>query len=562
MTSTLAQETSGNPLRRDLPPATIPRPCCVVLFGATGDLTRRKLIPALYNLARDGFLPPGFTVLGVARRAFSDEQFREDLRKEVSEHSRSGAVSPEVWKDFAAGMFYQALQLDRAEDYVGLAARIREIEATRLTGGKRLYYLATDPAFFAPAAEHLRAAGLVNGPTDPAWTRLVVEKPIGRDLSSAGELNARLQAAFAESQIFRIDHYLGKETVQNILALRFANAIFEPLWNRRYIHHVQIAVAERVGMEGRRGQYYDTAGATRDMVQNHMMQLLSLVAMEPPVAMDGQAIRDEKVKVLRAIQPIAPNGASHAERPAGAPAAAGTAQGAPLGVAGTAHPAGSAPGSQHSALLPDFVRGQYGPGSFAGQAIKGYRQEEGVDPNSMADTYLALRLFIDTWRWSGVPFYLRTGKRLPKRLTEIAIQFRQPPMAMFRHMEQMPAGRNQLVLRVQPDEGVSLSFDAKVPGMRMRLEQVKMDFRYGSSFGGASPEAYERLLLDAMLGDSTLFIRADEVEYSWRLISPMLEYWASPDSPRPTFPNYEAGTWGPPEAARLFDGTGAQWRRL
>ena len=522
------QARLANPLRRDLPPAMMPEPGVLVLLGATGDLARRKLVPALYNLAREGFLPPGFTVIGAARRAFSDDQFRADMRAAVSEHSRRQPVLPDIWHDFAGGMFYQQLRFDQPADYAALGDRIVRLEAERRTAGHRLYYLATDPAFFATAAEHLAGAGLACPRSDlprAGWPsvrptcRLIVEKPFGTDLNSARELNARLQAVFPESQIFRIDHYLGKETVQNILALRFANAIFEPLWNRRYVDHIQITVAERVGMEGRRGQYYDTAGAARDMIQNHIMPLLSLVAMEPPVAMEAESIRDEKVKVLRAILPLVESGQTAA-----------------------------------------CIRGQYGAGSFAGQPIRGYREEEGVATDSTTETFVALRVHVDTWRWSGVPFFLRTGKRLPKRLTEIAIQFRRPPMTMFRHAEMLPDVPNQLVLRVQPDEGISLSFEAKVPGGRMKLQPVKMDFRYGSSFGGASPEAYERLLLDALLGDSTLFIGADEVDYSWRLMTPLLETWQA--GPPPAFPNYEAGTWGPCEADALFAGTDRRWRRL
>ncbi len=511
--------TMTNPLRRDLPPSMVPPPCTVVLFGATGDLAARKLVPALYGLAVQGFLPAGFTIVGAARRDMSDAQFREQMLTAVREHGRFRPVPPEAWADFAKSLFYQRVRFDDAGDYDELARRLKALAVERMTGGNCLHYLATAPEHFAVVADHLRQAALVTGPHDSSWTRLVVEKPFGHDTRTSAELNRHLQSAFDESQIFCIDHYLGKETVQNILAVRFANAIFEPIWNRRYVDHVQITVSERVGMEGRRGQYYDTAGAARDMLQNHMMQALSLVAMEPPVGMDAHSIRDEKVKVLRAIQPLVGPGATGA-----------------------------------------CVRGQYGPGTFAGQQLKGYRQEEAVDPASSTATYVAVRLHIDTWRWSGVPFYLRTGKRMPKRLTEVAIQFRSPPMAMFAEVDQIADAFNQLVLRIQPDEGISLSFQAKVPGMRMRIRPVKMDFRYGTSFGGDSPEAYERLLLDAMLGDATLFISAAEVDYSWRLITPLMESWEH--APPPQFPNYAAGTWGPAEADSLFTTPGTGWRKL
>ena len=517
------RETSlTNPLREAMPRAVAPEPCAMVLFGATGDLAARKLVPALYNLAREGLLPAAFSLLCFGRQQKTDEQFRTKMLEEVNKHSRLGPVLPEVWKDFGRTIGYHVANLDDPAGYESLKQRLVQVDREHGTQGSRLFYLATPPDHFPIILRQLGAAGLI---TDTSraypWTHVVIEKPFGRDLASARELNGVVASALDERQVFRIDHYLGKETVQNILALRFANAIFEPLWNQKYIDHVQITAAEDIGMEGRRGAYYDTAGAIRDMLQNHILQLLALVAMEPPVVMEADAIRDEKVKVLRALRPLTADD-----------------------------------------VASRVVRGQYGPGSWLGQPVKGYRQEESVAPGSATETFLALRLTLDTWRWAGVPFFIRAGKRLPKRVTEIAIQFKSAPMLLFGTTADGGQSRaaNLLALRIQPDEGISLAFDAKAPGMRVRLQPVKMDFRYGSSFGQPSPEAYERLLLDAMLGDSTLFTRADEVEYAWRFADSIIAGWGAQSPPQ--FPNYDAGTWGPAEAERLLEGTNAKWRRL
>jgi glucose-6-phosphate 1-dehydrogenase len=511
----LDQPTVTNPLRLGLRMHRTPEPCAVVIFGATGDLTHRKLVPALYNLQRERLLPPGFSVVGAARRDWTDDFFRQGLREDAQEHSRSG-LQDDLWDSFAEGISYVRVPFDDPAAYQALAARLAEIDAQRGTSGNRLFYLATPPESYTTIIQNLGAAGLAR-PAAGSWVRIIVEKPFGRDLTSARALDAEIHKVFDESQVYRIDHYLGKETVQNILVFRFANGIFEPLWNHRYIDHVQITVAESVGVEGR-GGYYEQAGALRDMVQNHLMQLLTLTAMEPPAGYRAEAVRDEKVKVLRSIKPIAPY-----------------------------------------EVLESTVRGQYGAGVSSGNPVPGYREEGGVAPTSATETYVALRFFIDNWRWAGVPFFLRTAKRAPKRVSEIAIQFRQVPMMLFDNGPLSDIDPNVLAMKIQPDEGISLRFSSKVPGQSNQIRPVTMDFRYNSSFGVESPEAYERLLLDALLGDSTLFTRSDEVEASWSLITPLHQGWE--DAPPSEFPNYEAGSWGPKAADELL-GAGRQWRRL
>jgi glucose-6-phosphate 1-dehydrogenase len=505
-----------NLLREGLRRERTAPPCAMVIFGASGDLTSRKLIPALYDLALQRLLPPEFAVVGVARRPYTDESFREMLRETAEQYARSRPLRPEVWDSFAQGIFYLRGDPGEAETYGNLRARLDELDRTRGTCGRRLFYVATPPTLFETIVRGLGESSLNRPDAPEGWVRIVLEKPFGRDLMTARLLNRVVQAVFRESQIFRIDHYLGKETVQNIMAFRFSNRLWEPLWSEQHIDHVQITVAESIGVEDR-GGYYEQAGALRDMVQNHMLQLLTMVAMEPPVTFEAEAVRDEKLKVLRALRPIAPAG-----------------------------------------FRLQVVRGQYGEGWVGGKHVPGYRQEPGVAPTSSTETYVALKVYLDTWRWAGTPFYLRHGKRLPKRSTEIVVQFKPAPHVPFGGFATAGVDPNLLVLRVQPDEGITLRFGAKVPGPAMQLRSVNMDFYYGSSFLVESPDAYERLLLDCMLGDRTLFMRADEVEQAWSFVTPIFDTWARD---QPQFPNYAAGTWGPAAADQLIRRDGRHWHR-
>jgi glucose-6-phosphate 1-dehydrogenase len=509
-----SEQENVNPLREGLSTRAVPQPCSVVIFGATGDLAHRKLIPALYNLAADGELPPAVTVIGFARREKSDDEFRREMEEATRKFSRQ-PVRDEIWKTFGQSIFYHQSDFGDESGYKSLAAKLDKIDQERGTRGNRLFYFAVAPDQFEPILKHLKGAGL-NEAREGSWARVIVEKPFGTDLASARELNRVVHTSFAEEQTYRIDHFLGKETAQNILVLRFANAIFEPLWNTRYIDHVQITAAETLGVEGRAG-YYEGAGALRDMVQNHLLQLLCLIAMEAPTDLGADNIRDEKVKVVGSLRRFAPNEVANS-----------------------------------------VVRGQYAEGAINGKPVPAYRAEKNVNPNSMTDTFVALRLNIDNWRWWDVPIYMRVGKRLPKSGTEISVHFKKAPLVLF---NKQSTEENVLVIRIQPDEGISLRMQAKMPGTSFRIEPVKMDFHYGTSFGKASPEAYERLLLDAMSGDATLFARRDEVEQAWTFIDVIENAWAAKkDAPELFF--YPAGSWGPEEADNLLARDGRAWRRL
>jgi glucose-6-phosphate 1-dehydrogenase len=497
-------------------------PCAVVIFGATGDLTRRKLLPALYRLSQQGLVPNEFAILCTARQPLGDEEFRAHMKAAVTEFGPDDALDDSTWQSFAKRIFYITGDFSEAELYGKLKSKLEEVDKEFHTEGNRIFYLATAPDFFGVIAKQLGEVGIArpkaarSGTKKKSWTRLIVEKPFGRDLESARALNKTLAAVFDESQIYRIDHYLGKETVQNLLVFRFANSIFEPLWNRQYIDHIQITNAETLGVEGR-GAYYEKAGALRDMIQNHVFQVTSLIAMEPPASLSANGVRDEKFKAMQSVRPL--------------------------------------PADQ----IDEFaVRGQYGPGTVLGDTVPGYPEEPGVDPNSSTETFAALKLYLDNWRWAGVPFYIRSGKRLQKHVTEIAIQFKEVPHRLFTDSDS-PLQPNVLVIRIQPNEGISLRFAAKLPGQALRIRSVNMDFRYGSSFGVKPPEAYERLLLDCMLGDSTLYARRDMVERGWEIVTPILEAWKKP---APDFPNYEAGSWGPQASFELIERDGREWRKL
>lgn len=489
-------------------------PCIVVIFGATGDLTGRKLMPALYNLAREGQLPPQFACVGFARRPKSHDEFRDEMKKDIAQYSRVKPVDASLWSHFKDQIFYHQSEFHDDAGYQKLKVFLAELDGKLGTKGNRIFYLSTQPSFFPLICSKLHQAGLIydESQVKNMWSRIIIEKPFGHDLDSALALQKELLQFLKENQIYRIDHYLGKETVQNLLVFRFANSLFESLWNSRYIDHVQITVAEDIGI-GTRGKFFEEAGLLRDVVQNHMMQLLSLVAMEPPANLSANAVRDEKVKVLQAIRPLAAD---------------------------------------------SVIRGQYGPGFINDKPVLGYREEQNVDPKSSIETYVSMRLFIDNSRWEGVPFYLRGGKRLPKRATEIAVIYKDPPSLLF----QTPGRKNDsniLAIRIQPDEGTSLKINCKVPGPSSPIQPVKMDFRYGSYFGMTPPEAYERLICDCILGDTTLFAREDEVISSWKLLTPVLNGW---EKTPVDFPNYDSGTWGPPASDQMIAKDGRKWRLI
>jgi glucose-6-phosphate 1-dehydrogenase len=504
-----------NPLRQGLPREALADPCAFVIFGASGDLTKRKLMPALFSLYCQGMLSQGFAVIGFARTDYTDEQFREQMRQAV-ERSGQLEVGSCAWEDFASCLTYVSADYDNPEAYRQIGDRLAWSDKEHGTSGNRLIYLAVPGFGFDDIVENLADCDWTK--SEAGWRRIIVEKPFGSDLESAKRLNRDLQNVFEEDQIYRIDHYLGKETVQNILVFRFANSLFEPIWNQNYIDHVQITIAETLGVEDR-GAFYDKTGAMRDIVQNHALQLLSLVAMEPPASLDADDVRNEKMKVFKSVRRIA-----------------------------------------ETDVHRYAVRGQYGPGLMLGEQVPGYRQEPRVDPNSSTETFVALELYIDNWRWANVPFYIRTGKRLPRRSTEIAVQFKDVPDVLFKKLRPEQVAPNLLTLNVQPEEGIALRAQSKAPGPGLVLRPVQMDFRYGTSFSKITPEAYERLLLDATVGDTSLFARDDATEECWEIITPILNVWQTERAK--DFPNYVPGSWGPRESFEMMERSGRRWRRV
>ena len=499
-------------------------PCVVVIFGATGDLTHRKLVPALYNLGVDGLLPANFSHISFARRPYSDEAFREEMKESVASHSRRKPLDEGAWSEFASHTHYISSSFDNPEGYEKLKTKLLQIDKETGKPCNWVFYLATAPEYFEVITKQLANAGVLNetdGTKKIRNARVIVEKPFGHDLESAKALNAALLSVVRENQIYRIDHYLGKETVQNLLVFRFANGIFEPIWNHKYISHIEISVCETLGVENRAG-YFDKAGILRDIVQNHLFQLLSLVALEPPVAFEADAVRDEKVKVLKSIRRFSP-----------------------------------------SDMAKYVVRGRYLSGSVAGEPVRGYLAEPGVDPKSVTDTYVAMELAIDNWRWAGVPFFIRAGKRLAKRVTDISVHFRQVPYRLFQGQDIGNLSQNILSFQIQPDEGITFRISSKPPGPQVRVQAVNMNFSYGTSFATGAPEAYERLLLDAMRGDPTLFTRDDEIEQAWDILQPVIDAWDPKSREAPPVHGYEAGTWGPPAAEELLTRKIKRgWRRL
>ena len=487
-------------------------PCVMVIFGASGDLTKRKLIPALYNLAKDNLLSKEFALVGVARNEMDTAQFRDMIDKEIGQFTTT-KLDPKQWEWISERIHYISGDFDDPNVYQSLSDLLGKLDKDYGTKGNSFYYLATAPTFFSLIVKRLGEAGLVK--EEQGWRRVIIEKPFGRDYESARQLNKEIRQVLDEKQIYRIDHYLGKETVQNILVFRFANGIFEPIWNRRYIDHIQITVSETVGVE-QRGLYYDKAGTLRDMVPNHIFQLISLTAMEPPISFDADVVRDEQAKILKALQPMT-----------------------------------------DEEVLTRTVRGQYGEGVVNGEKVAAYRNEPMVAPDSRTETFVAMKLYIDNWRWADVPFYLRTGKALAKRTTQIAIQFKRAPFVLFRKTAVESLESNRLVLHLQPDEGISLSFGAKIPGPVVQIGGVNMNFNYTDYFNATPQTGYERLLYDCMLGDATLFQRSDMVETAWHVVAPILDVWEA--LPPRRFPNYAAGTWGPPEADELLTRDHRHW---